>query len=93
MLLQCPTRPDGTDQDCLYAPRVVGLSWGIIEGDPGLYDSVINSWTAANIIPVASIGNDGPACDTGSAPATRDGAIAVGSTSRDDSVSYFSSRG
>jgi subtilisin family serine protease len=49
--IACPTRPDGTAQDCSKAPHVVVNSWGGGQGNPW-YDEFINAWHAAGVIPV-----------------------------------------
>jgi len=87
----CPTRPDGTGQDCSKAPNVVSNSWAGGRGDTW-YDSVTNAWIAANIIPVFAIGNAGSRCSSDQSPGDRN-VIGVGATTVSDSLASFSSRG
>lgn len=42
-------------------------SWGG-GGGSTWYDEVLNSWRESGIIPVVSIGNSGPRCDTAGSP-------------------------
>ncbi len=63
----CPTLADGSSPDCSRAPRLVSNSWGGNQGDTW-YDSAIAAWQTADIIPIFSIGNDGPGCGTAGSP-------------------------
>ncbi|ODM86649.1 Bacillopeptidase F, partial [Orchesella cincta] len=49
--------------DCSKAPHVVSNSWGGGRGTTW-YEPVIEAWVAGGIVPVFSIGNSGPRCDT-----------------------------
>jgi len=86
----CPTTPDGLTKDCAQAPHVVSNSWSFLRGNY-LFDSMLNAWHTAQIIPVFSIGNDA-FCNSAKSPGDRN-VIGVGSTSLDDAISYFSSKG
>lgn len=87
----CPTRADGTERNCNTAPNIVSNSWAGGRGNPW-YDPVIDAWIAAGIIPMFAQGNAGSRCSTDQSPGDRH-VIGVGSTTSDDSLSYFSSRG
>ncbi len=67
-------------------------SWGG-SGGRDFYDDIITSWQAAGIVPVFSIGNKGPDCNTAGSPGDRPNVIGVGSTDSNDRISKFSSRG
>lgn len=90
--IQCPTRTDGSGRNCSLAPKVVSNSWGG-DGSSPWYDEVIASWHRAGIIPVFSIGNSGPDCNTAGTPGERPRVIGVGSTNQNETISSFSSRG
>ena len=66
----CPTKFDGTGQDCSKAPHVVSNSWGGGRGNT-FYNDVIVAYHAAGVVPVFSIGNTGPACSTARSPGDR----------------------
>jgi len=89
--LICPTTPTGEDADCSKTPHVVSNSWGGA-GGRDFYDDLIAAWHAAGVVPLFSNGNSGPNCGTAGGPADRN-VIAVGSTTVDDELSYFSSVG
>lgn len=74
-------------------PKIVSNSWGSKTGGQTFYNDVINAWRQAGIIPVFSIGNEGPNCRTAGSPGDQANIISVGSTKSDDSMSDFSSRG
>jgi len=88
----CPTLPDGSNPDCSKAPHIVSNSWGGGRGATW-YNGIIEIWHDAEIIPIYSIGNLGPACDTASSPGDHKDVIGVGSTTDGDEISYFSSNG
>jgi len=79
-------------------PNIVNCSWGqsgidAFSSSPySWYRQYIKNWAALGIIPICSIGNDGPNSNTSSYPANVPEAIGVGSII-DNSVSNFSSRG
>ena len=87
----CPTRADGTQPDCSKAPHLVSNSWGGGRGNTW-YNDVIEAWHTAGIVPLFSIGNSGPSCDTANSPGDQN-VIGVGSTTVTDSISSFSSVG
>jgi subtilisin family serine protease len=88
----CPTDTSGNNKDCSKAPNVVGNSWGGGQGDT-FYESAIEAWQAAGIIPVFSAGNDGPACTTANSPGDSENVIAVGATTSTDGLASYSSKG
>lgn len=91
--LTCPTKPDGiSDPDCSKAPDVVSNSWGGGQGQTWFY-STVSVWHSAGIIPVFSVGNSGPNCESANSPGDLVNVIAVGSTNDADNISSFSSRG
>jgi subtilisin family serine protease len=83
--------PDGSAPDCSKAPNLVSNSWGGGRGQTW-HDAVIAAYHAGGIIPLFSIGNSGPSCNTANSPGDRD-VIGVGSTTSDDGLSSFSSVG
>jgi len=87
----CPTLADGSRADCSKAPNVVSNSWGGGRGATW-FDAVIAAWHTAGVIPVFSIGNSGPSCNTANSPGDRN-VIGTGSTDSVDAISRFSSVG
>ncbi|MGH3385524.1 MAG: S8 family serine peptidase [Nocardioidaceae bacterium] len=73
-------------------PHVINNSWGDIAHTPFFEDSV-DAWITAGIFPVFSAGNEGPDCGTVGSPGDYDTAYSVGSSNRNGSISWFSSRG
>jgi subtilisin family serine protease len=90
--LACPTDLNGQNPICSMAPDVVNNSWGGGGGDPW-YNSYVNSWISAGIIPVFSAGNSGPSCATMGSPGDYKQVIGVGATNINDVLASFSSRG
>jgi len=90
--LNCPSLPDGSDQQCDRAPDVVSNSWGGGQGNL-FYDGVINSWRSSGIVPVFANGNAGPSCRTANSPGDSTQVIAVGATTSNDGLAEFSSKG
>ena len=90
--MACPTQPDGTNADCSKAPNLVSNSWGGGRGSD-MYADVIKAWRMGDIIPLFSIGNSGPSCNTANSPGDNEDVIGVGSTTDADDLSYFSSVG
>jgi subtilisin family serine protease len=89
--MTCPTDPSGNNRDCSKTPHVINNSWGGYNRD--VYDSALQAWTAAGIIPVFIAGNAGPACSTHYSPGNSALAIAVAATDSDDKLGFFSSKG
>jgi subtilisin family serine protease len=88
----CPTRVDGSDPDCSKAPDVVDNGWGGGGGDPW-FQSYVNAWRAAGILPTFSIGASGPNCHSAGSPADYPGVVGVGATDMNDKLESFSGRG
>ncbi|GAB9475688.1 hypothetical protein Gpo141_00012772, partial [Globisporangium polare] len=86
------TTPTGASKDCTKAPDLVSNSWGGGQGD-SFYQSAVDAWVAAGIVPVFANGNGGPACKTANSPGDYKNVIAVGSTTSTDALSSFSSKG
>lgn len=90
--IQCPTRPDGSGQDCSKAPQVVSNSWGFASGDP--FKEVVASWKSAGMIPVFPIGDGGPVCSRNTLSPGNSGTVfGVGACDYHNRVAIFSSRG
>ncbi len=79
--------------DPSLAPDVVSNSWGNSLGSLTTFQEDINALRAAGILPIFSVGNDGPDRRTVGSPASLPGAFAVGASDEDDEVANFSSRG
>lgn len=62
-------------------------------GGQDFYESVVNAWRTADIIPVFSQGNSGPSCGSAGSPGDYANVIGTGSTDASDTISSFSSRG
>ncbi|TMW69561.1 hypothetical protein Poli38472_001717 [Pythium oligandrum] len=90
--ITCPTNPAGTVKDCSKAPDLVSNSWGGGQGDTW-YQSSVNAWQTAGIIPIFANGNEGPACTTVSSPGDYSNVIGVGATTSTDGLASFSSKG
>jgi subtilisin family serine protease len=90
--ITCPTDASGNNKDCSKAPQLVSNSWGGGQGDT-FYQSAVNAWAAAGIIPIFANGNEGPACTTASSPGDYANVIAVGATDSSDGLASFSSKG
>lgn len=90
--IACPTRPDGSAPNCAKAPQLVSNSWGGGRGTTW-YQPAVDSWQAAGIIPLFSIGNSGPSCGSANSPGDYTNVVGVGSTTIDNELSYFSSVG
>jgi hypothetical protein len=85
------------DGDVTMAPHVVNNSWGCpdFEGcEPDTLARALEVLRSAGIMMVASAGNEGPACESVTAPpALYDSVLSVAATNDDGVVSSFSSRG
>ncbi|WP_144210731.1 S8 family peptidase [Shewanella donghaensis] len=84
--------PDGdvTTDDKL---DVINLSLGGPVGDENPMADAVNNAVLAGVIAVVAAGNDGEANYTVGSPGIAEHAITVGSTDKNDNLSYFSSRG
>ncbi len=90
--IACPTDLGGGSPNCAMAPHVVNNSWGGGGGD-AWYDTYVNSWNAAGIVPVFSSGNSGPSCNSLGSPGDYRRVIGVGATNISNELAYFSSKG
>lgn len=90
--LACPTDLNGQNADCSQTPDVINNSWGGGGGD-NWYQTYVNAWLAAGIIPVFSAGNSGPSCGSLGSPGDYSNVIGVGATDINDVLANFSSKG
>jgi subtilisin family serine protease len=90
--IACPTRVDGTAPDCSKVPDVVNNSWAGGGGD-NWYQSYVNSWRAAGIMPVFAIGNTGPSCGSADSPGDYKNVLAAGAIDINSVLASFSSKG
>ncbi|TMW69542.1 hypothetical protein Poli38472_001698 [Pythium oligandrum] len=88
----CPTDPQGEHRDCSKAPRIINNSWGQQAADTS-YESIIDAWRAAGIIPVFANGNSGPFCESVNYPAGYPNVLGVGATDNKDALKLISSVG
>ncbi|GAB9477532.1 hypothetical protein Gpo141_00014619, partial [Globisporangium polare] len=89
----CPTDTNGANKDCSKAPHVVNNSWSASSRGNAKYQTVVDAWRSAGIIPVVASSNVSPACSTVESPADYANVIAVGATNADDSLLFFSAVG
>jgi len=86
-----------TDGNVGQAPHVVNNSWGCPGFEGCLPDTLVpavEALRAAGIMMVVSVGNDGPACGTVTAPpANYDTVFSVGAATNEGQIVGFSSRG
>jgi len=90
--MACPTNTAGQAPQCNRAPRVVNNSWGGGSNNPW-YNTIIQSWRNAQIVPIFAAGNSGPNCGTVNSPGDQPGAISVASITSTNIISDFSSVG
>jgi len=91
--MACPTTYNGGSPNCGLAPDVSSNSWGGTGGQTW-FNSVVNSWHSAGVIPVFAAANSGPTCRSIGSPADSSaGTISVGATTSTDAIASFSSRG
>jgi len=90
----CPKAGPSGEERCDLGADIVSNSWGA-SGTEMLdwFLPAVQAWTAAGIIPVFAIGNEGPACGTAGAPGTFAEVIGVGSVGQGSCLSRFSSKG
>lgn len=80
----CPTRVDGSGENCSLGVDVLVNSFGIDRSDAAYpewkwMDKVVQAWTAAGVVPVFASGNtNGFLCGSVYYPASRPETIAVG---------------
>ncbi|RKR87419.1 subtilisin family serine protease [Micromonospora pisi] len=79
------------------APDIINNSWGGANDGENFYEQIIDTWLAAGIFPVYSVGNDGEKewgpCNTAGYPAVNPGVYAVGAVDNTGTIAPFSSRG
>lgn len=89
--------PEGQPElaDPAQAPDVINNSWGCLEAcPPTILQAADEATKAAGIVQVGSAGNEGSDCNTIAFPLSiYDSTFTVGSTTFDDEMSSFSSRG
>lgn len=91
--MACPHDYQGNNPSCGEAPDVSSNSWGGTGGQTW-FNTVINAWHSAGVIPVFAAANSGPSCRTTGSPADSSaGTISVGATTSTDAIASFSSRG
>ena len=73
-------------------PHAVNNSWGGGGGN-SWYQSYVQAWVAAGIMPAFSNGNSGPNCNTAGSPGDYPESFASGATDITDTIASFSSRG
>ncbi len=83
--------PDG-DPQTNDAPRVVNNSWGGAGSDTS-FKKAVKRWIELGIFPCFAAGNSGPSARTIGSPASYVESFAVGATTSNDKIAYFSSRG
>lgn len=92
----CPTDPSGREEDCSKSPNVVSNSWSVDISESNarsFYDDVIAAWHVAKIIPIFSVGDNGPSCESIGSPGHHEKVITVGATNSEDVLAPFSSIG
>jgi hypothetical protein len=75
------------------APDVVNSSWGSNFNYSNYYQTVIQTWRSAGIVPIFANVNAGPGSSTIGTPACLPEAIGIGSTNSSDVIASSSSRG
>ena len=82
------------DNNCAGAPNVVNNSWGGNKGGSDWFQSSVDAWEAAGIIPVFSAGNNGSAgCGSIRSPGDYENVLTFGSSDIGNGLSHFSSTG
>ncbi|WP_158880442.1 S8 family serine peptidase [Amycolatopsis anabasis] len=88
-----PTDPSGNNPRPELAPNIVNNSWtGPAAGDP-FFQKIVDTWSAAGILPVFAAGNDGPSCRSTRSPGDLSNAYSVGAFDRNNAIAAFSGRG
>jgi subtilisin family serine protease len=90
--LLAPTDLYGNNPRPELRPNIISNSWGGASGD-NFYQSVVDAWVAAGIMPVFANGNNGPGCNTASSPGDYLNTYAVGAFDSNNAIASFSSRG
>jgi bacillopeptidase F len=84
--------PDGNPATDDF-PAVINNSWGFFDPMFQGFHAAVDAWRAVGIIPVFSLGNNGPNASTSGPPGNYDNTIGVGATDINDVIAPFSSRG
>ena len=79
--------------DSGYDIKAVGNSWGNPNSTTTYYWNAVLTWKNLGILPVFSIGNDGPNPGTAGTPGNFPTALGVGATNSVEGIADFSSRG
>jgi subtilisin family serine protease len=88
-----PTKTDGSSPRPDLRPQAVNNSWGTGNGSDEFYRSIVQSWVAAAIFPVFSVGASGPSCGTVGAPASYPESYGVSAFDMSNNIASFASRG
>jgi subtilisin family serine protease len=88
-----PTKTDGSMPRPDLRPQAVNNSWGTGNGSDQFYRAIVQSWVAAGIFPVFSVGGSGPGCGTVGAPASYPESYGVSAFDMSNNVASFASRG
>ncbi|MFC4334602.1 S8 family serine peptidase [Salininema proteolyticum] len=92
--IAAPTDWEGNNPDPSQAPDVVNNSWGTTApGYDPFYVDIVDLWHAGGIIPVTSLGNSGPSCNTAGSPGIYPNVIGVGAYDSGQNIASFSARG
>jgi subtilisin family serine protease len=92
--LLAPTDLGGHNPDPSKRPDVINNSWGSDDPFDSFLAGIVESWRAAGIVPVFSIGNAGEfGCGSAGSPGNFANVIGVGATDIDDQIASFSSLG
>jgi subtilisin family serine protease len=88
-----PTKQNGQDPRPDLRPQAVNNSWSSANGSDTFYQAIVQSWVAAGIFPVFSVGGNGPGCGTVGAPASYPESYGVSAFDMNDNIASFASRG
>ncbi|KAG7387479.1 Suppressor of the cold-sensitive snRNP biogenesis mutant brr1-1 [Phytophthora boehmeriae] len=89
----CPTDTNGNNCNPAKAPHIVSNSWGSGQGMT-YFQSSIDAWYAARIIPVFAAGNNGAnGCGSVVSPGDSAKVFSVGASDGNDALGSFSSLG
>jgi subtilisin family serine protease len=88
-----PTKTDGSMPRPDMRPGAVNNSWSSSNGGDTFYQAIVQSWVAAGIFPVFSVGGQGPSCGTVGAPASYPESYGASAFDMNNVVASFASRG
>ncbi|CAK4095728.1 unnamed protein product [Aphanomyces euteiches] len=89
----CPTGTQGNNPKYDLAPHVINTSWGGSSDGETWYQSTVDAWQKAGIIPVVANGNASPICATVASLGDYKNVIGVGAIITTEKLASFSSRG